>query len=98
MPSLEAVEEALGNVLRERFDEGCWDAAVYRSLGRHQNDVNWEMIIDEFAAAIKEKLFNDNPVPRMGEIVTALFQAAGEMKDEEMRGYSRRQEIVPQST
>ena len=33
-------------------------------------------------------MFNDNPVPRMGEIVTALFQAAGEMKDEEMRGYA----------
>ena len=88
MPSLEAVEGALGNVLRERFDEGCWDTTVYRSLGSHQNDVNWEMIMDEFAAAIKEKMFNDNPVPRMGEIVTALFQAAGEMKDEEMHGYA----------
>jgi len=86
MPSLEAVEEALGNVLRERFDKGCWDSVVYRCLGDQQNDVNWEMIMDEFAAAIKEKLFNDNPLPRMGEIVTALFQAASEMKEEEMRG------------
>ena len=93
MPSLEAVEGALGNVLRERFDEGCWDTTVYRSLGSHQNDVNWEMIMDEFAAAIKENAFKDNPVPRMGEIVTALFQAAGEMKDEEMRGYSRARKL-----
>jgi hypothetical protein len=93
MPSLEAVEGALGNVLRERFDEGCWDTSVYRSLVSHQNDVDWEMIIGEFAAAIKEKTFNDNPVPRMGEIVTALFQAAGEMKDEEMRGYSRARKL-----
>ena len=93
MPSLEAVEGALGNVLRERFDKGCWDSVVYRCLGDHQNDVNWEMIMDEFAAAIKENAFKDNPVPRMGEIVTALFQAAGEMKDEEMRGYSRARKL-----
>src|SRR5271157_371577 len=93
MPSVEAVKGALGNVLRERFDEGCWDSVVYRCLGDHQNDVNWEMIMDEFAAAIKENAFKDNPVPRMGEIVTALFQAAGEMKDEEMRGYSRARKL-----
>ena len=49
------------------------------------------------AAAIKENAFKDNPVPRIGEIVTALFQAAGEMKDEEIRGYSPRQETFPQS-
>ena len=83
MPSLEAVEGALGNALRERFDKGCWDSVAYRCLGKHQNDVKWEMIMDEFAAAIKENAFKDNPVPRMGEIVTALFQAASEMKDEE---------------
>jgi len=94
MPSVEAVEEALGNVLRERFDEGCWDVMVYRCLGDHHNDVGWEMIMDEFSAAIKEKTFNDNPVPRMGELVTALFQAAGEMKDEEMRGYSRARKLL----
>jgi len=57
MPSLEAVEEALGNVLRERFDKGCWDSVVYRCLGGHQNDVNWETIMAEFAAAIKDNAF-----------------------------------------
>ena len=89
MPSLEAVAEALGYILRERFDNGHRDTLVYRSpTGRHENDVDWELIVSEFAAAIEDKLFNDNPLPWMAEIVTAPFQAASEIKEEEMRGYA----------